>query len=165
MSDAPHLAHRCTSGGGNASIRPYQCHPHWQAAGVPTGSYTSGPYYMGYSVLDAHVTSVLGHATNQISKLLATGRFDTLAFSYDPTTKLGGRIFKTAQPVRDYIYEQIVALAAEGRVELLPSKFVGPGQDGDFSYMLPRRSRTLFVFNDNEEEFYAHYNDPANPHR
>jgi len=23
---------------------------------------------------------------------------------------------------------------------------------------------TLFIFNDNEEEFYAHYNDPANPY-
>jgi hypothetical protein len=50
-------------------------------------------------------------------------------------------------------------------VTLLPSKFAGAGKDGDFSYMITRQPKTLFVFNDNEEEFYAHYNDAANPYR
>jgi hypothetical protein len=31
--------------------------------------------------------------------------------------------------------------------------------------MITRQPQTLFVFNDNEEEFYAHYNDAANPYR
>ena len=117
---------------------------------------------MGYSSLDAQVTTAVGHAIGQIDKLLATGRFDTLAFSYDPVTKLGGRIFSTAQVVRDHIYEQLVAVAAKHGVALLQSKFAGAGKDGDFEFMITRQPKTLFVFNDNEEEFYAHFNDPAN---
>jgi hypothetical protein len=165
MSETPKLGHRCSSGGGNAAIRPYQCHPHWRAAGVPTGSYKSGPHRMGYSALDSQVTTALGHAISQIDKLLASGRFNTLAFSYDPVTKLGGRIFLTAQTVRDHIYDQLVAVAGRHGVTLLPSKFAGVGKDGDFSFMITRQRETLFIFNDNEEEFYAHYNDLANPYR
>jgi len=81
MAETPKLGHRCSSGGGNAAIRPYQCDPHWQAAGVPTGSYQQGRHYMGYSALDAEVTSAMGHAIGQIDKLLAPDRFHTLAFS------------------------------------------------------------------------------------
>ena len=165
MSETPKIGHRCSSGGGNAAIRPFQCHPHWRAAGVPTGSYKQGPHYMGYSSLDAQVTTALGHAIGQIDKLLAAGRFDTLAFSYDPVTKLGGKIFETAQLVRDYIYDQLIAVAAEHGVNLLGSKFAGLGKEGDFSYMITRQPKTLFIFNDNEEEFYAHYNDSVNPYR
>jgi hypothetical protein len=159
------MSHTCTKGGGNAAIRPYQCHPHWQAAGMPTGSYSQGPHYMGYSSLDAQVSAAVSDAIRQISNLLATGRFDTLAFSYDPITKLGGKIFSTAQVVRDHIYDQVVAVAAKHGVALLKSKFAGAGKDGDFEFMITRQPKTLFVFNDNEEEFYAHYNDPANPYR
>jgi hypothetical protein len=165
MSKTPKLGHRCSSGGGNAAIRPYQCHPHWQAAGVPTGSVRSGPHHMGYSTLDSQVTTAVGHAMSQIDKLLASGRFDTLAFSYDPITKLGGRIFETAQPVRDYIYDQLISVVAKNGINLLKSKFAGPGKEGDFSYMIRRQPKTLFVFNDNEEEFYDHYSDLANPYR
>ena len=102
---------------------------------------------------------------SQIDKLLASGRFETLAFSYDPVTNLGGRIFSTAQVVRDHIYDQLVAVAGRHEVTLLPSKFAGVGKDGDFAYMITRQPKTLFIFNDNEEEFYAHYNDLANPYR
>jgi len=159
------LSHRCSPGGGNAAIRPYQCEPHWRAAGVPTGSYKAGPHHKGYLSLDAQVTTAIARAISQINALLATGRFDTLAFSYDPVTKLGGRIFSTAQVVRDHIYNQLVAAAGRHGVTLLPSKFAVVGKDGDFSFMITRQPKTLFVFNDNEEEFYAHYNDPANPYR
>jgi hypothetical protein len=120
---------------------------------------------MGYSSLDAQVATAINHAISQINALLATGRFDTLAFSYDPATKLGGRIFSTAQVVRDHIYDQLVEVAPKHQATLLKSIFLGPNEDGDFSYMITRQPKTLFVFNDNEEEFYAHYNDPANPYR
>lgn len=120
---------------------------------------------MGYSTLDSQVTTALGHAMSQIDKLLISGRFDTLAFSYDPVTKLGGRIFSTAQVVRDYIYDQLVVVTQTHGVELLKSEFGGLGKDGDFSFMITRQPKTLFIFNDNEEEFYAHYSDPANPYR
>ena len=65
--------------------------------------------------------------------------------------------------MHSYIYDQLMALSSQEKVTLLKSKFTGEGKDGDFSHMIPRQPKTLFVFNDNEEEFYAHFNDPANP--
>ena len=165
MSNPVTMSHTCARGGGNAAIRPFQCHPHWQAAGVPTGTYEEGPHYKGYSSLDVQVTSAVGDAMAQIENLLATGRFEMLAFSYDPVTKLGGKIFSTAQVVRNHIYDQLVAVAAKHGVSLLKSRFARADKDGDFEFMITRQPKTLFVFNDNEEEFYAHYNDPANPYR
>ena len=40
-------------------------------------------------------------------------------------------------------------------VTVLKSHFEGAGREGDFSWMIrqPQHERTLFVFNDNEEEF------------
>jgi hypothetical protein len=110
-----HLAggeHRCTAGGGNAAIRPLQCVDEPRAAGIPTGSYREGPHYMGYSALDGHVREMVGRATAQIARLLASDRYDALAFSWDPETRLGGRIFQTAQPVRDYIVDRLIDAAA-----------------------------------------------------
>ena len=105
-------AHVCMSGGGNAVIRPWQCSAEPRATGVPTGTYETGIHYCGYSWLDARVRGAIGDACAQIERLLASGRFDTLAFSWDDETKLGGRIFTTAQPVRDFIVEQLLATAA-----------------------------------------------------
>jgi hypothetical protein len=42
---------------------------------------------------------------------LATGHYTSLAFSWNDETKLGGYAFTTAQPVRDYIVEQIFLTA------------------------------------------------------
>ena len=104
--------HTCSSGGGNASIRPFQCKAEPTALGVPTGTYAKGPHYMGYSSLDTQVIRAISDSIMQIDSLLATGRFDSLAFSWNDATKLGGRIFKTAQVVRDHIVEQLIAVAA-----------------------------------------------------
>jgi hypothetical protein len=103
--------HRCGAGGGNAGIRPYQCQSSPQAIGIPTGTYDSGPHYMGYTSLDDHVKKVLDDAFKQIESLLKTGRYTAIAFSWDDKTKLGGKIFETAQPVRDYIVERIFLTA------------------------------------------------------
>ena len=103
--------HTCTAGGGNATIRPFQCQPMPRAAGVPTGTYEPGPHYMGYSTLDAHVCGMVDLSIGQIANLLTSGRFDSLAFSWDPVTKLGGRLFDTAQEVRDYIVDRLCELA------------------------------------------------------
>lgn len=103
--------HRCGGGGGNAKIRPFQCQPSPQAIGIPTGTYDSGPHYKGYSSLDDHVRKVLEDAFQQIESLLKTGRYSAIAFSWSDETKLGGEIFKTAQPVRDFIVEQIFLTA------------------------------------------------------
>lgn len=118
---------------------------------------------MGYSSLDAGVTQAVGDSIVQIDRLLAPGRFTSLAFSWNDDTKLGGRIFESAQDVRDYIVAQLEAVAAKHNVQVIRSKFHGAGSDGDFGYMIRRQTDVLFVFNDNEEEFYAHFNDPSNP--
>lgn len=111
-----HLAggpHSCGAGGGNAGIRPYQCRKDPRAVGIPTGSYSPGPHYLGYKRLDDHVRAVLDDAFAQIGSLLASGRFDAVAFSWDDATKLGGSIFDTAQEVRDDIVERILAVASQ----------------------------------------------------
>lgn len=101
--------HTCTEGGGNAKIRAYQCLPVPRAIGIPTGTYEPGIHFKGYSALDEHVHRVLNDAFGQIETLLATGHYDSLAFSWNPETKFGGEIFKTAQVVRDHIVEMILA--------------------------------------------------------
>jgi hypothetical protein len=103
--------HRCTSGGGNAKIRPYQCKSEPQACGIPTGTYDQGPHDNGYSSLDEQVTRAIADSIWQIDALLATGRYTDLAFSWNDETKLGGKIFNTAQVVRDYIVDQIFEVA------------------------------------------------------
>lgn len=104
--------HACRAGGGNAVIRPLQCAAAPRAAGVPTGSYREGPHHMGYSALDAHVLGMVDRAIERIDSLLGTGRFGALAFSWDDETRLGGRIFATAQPVRDYIVDRLIDTAS-----------------------------------------------------
>lgn len=119
---------------------------------------------MGYSTLDGRVTKAVADSIAQIDHLLASGRFASLAFSWSDETKLGGRIFHTAQVVRDHIVAGLEAVAARHNVALIRSQFAGAGRDGDFSYMITRQPEVLFVFNDNKEEFYAHYNDSENPY-
>jgi len=65
--------------------------------------------------------------------------------------------------VRDHIVDGLEVTAAKHSVSVIRSEFSAPDRDGDFNYMITRQSKTLFVFNDNEEQFYAHYTDPANP--
>jgi hypothetical protein len=88
-------------------ILPWQCGDEPRAAGVPTGCYAPGPHHLGYSTLDSHVRRVVADAVAHIEGSLRTGRFDTLAFSWDDRTRLGGRIFETAQDVRDLIVEEL----------------------------------------------------------
>jgi hypothetical protein len=164
LSELKKPSHRCEAGGGNASIRPFQCGPHWRAAGVPTGTYERGPHYMGYSTLDERVIGAVVDSIAQIDRLLVSGRFTGLAFSWNDETKLGGQIFDTAQVVRDHIVAGLEAVVAKHNVALIRSQFAGAGRDGDFNYMITRQSEVLFVFNDNEEQFYAHYNDSGNPY-
>ena len=158
------LSHTCSAGGGNASIRPFQCAPHWRAAGVPTGTYdSSSPHYQGYSSLDPHVLAVVADAIGQIDRLLATGRFNSMAFSWNEVTKLGGAIFTTAQEVRDHIVAQLEQVAEKNGVRVIRSVYTSRGQEGDFNFMIDQQLNLLFVFNDNEEEFRAHFEDPSNP--
>jgi hypothetical protein len=80
---------------------------------VPTGSYEhQHEGEPGYASLDARVRQMVDFSMMQIDAMLASGRFTSLAFSYNPKTKLGGRIFKTAQVVRDYIVAELLRVAS-----------------------------------------------------
>ena len=92
-------------GGGNAAIRPYQGHSPIRAAGIPTGNHG------GYTQLDQNVRGLVDDAIAHIRRLLATGNYDQVIFSYDPKKKtLGTGIFTVADEVKDYIYESICSL-------------------------------------------------------
>jgi len=119
---------------------------------------------MGYSTLDERAIRAVVDSIAQIDRLLATGRFTALAFSWNDVTKLGGHIFNTAQVVRDCIVDQLEEVAAKHDVALIRSKYTGNGVIGDFNFMVIRQPEVLFVFNDNEEEFYKHFNDSGNPY-
>jgi hypothetical protein len=164
-SGLPDLSHRCLAGGGNAVIRPYQCEPHWRAAGIPTGSYATGTaHHSGYRSLDDRVRVVIADAIRQIDRLLTTGRFESLAFSWDSERGLGCGIFDPDQEVRDLIVSELIAVADRHAVTLIRSTFDPSTRAGDFGRMIHEHPDMLFVFNDNEEEFYAHFRDPGNPY-
>lgn len=98
--------HRCSPGGGNAAIRPYQCRTPPRATGVPTGR--SG----GYVGL-AEGRGAIDDAISRLDGLLATGDYDALALSWDTATRtLGVSIFAPGREVLDYIVERIEETAA-----------------------------------------------------
>jgi len=94
------------AGGGNAAIRPYQGHSPIRAAGIPTG--TAG---WGYTELNHNVRALVDDAIAHIRRLLATGNYDQVIFSYDSKKKtLGTKIYSPADEVKNYIYQAIVSL-------------------------------------------------------
>ena len=94
-----------SAGGGNAAIRPYQGHSPIRAAGIPTGNHG------GYQKLDKNVRALVDDAIAHIRRLLATGNYDQVIFSYDAKNEtLGTGIFTVAAEVKNYIYESICSL-------------------------------------------------------
>ena len=94
-----------SAGGGNAAIRPYQGHSPIRAAGIPTGNHG------GYQKLDKNVRALVDDAIAHIRRLLATGNYDQVIFSYDAKNEtLGTGIFQVADEVKNYIYESICSL-------------------------------------------------------
>lgn len=102
-----HTGHEAgfTAGGGNAAIRPYQGHSPIRAAGIPTGEKS------GYQQLDKNVRALVDDAIAHIQRLLSTGHYDQVVFSYDAANDtLGTGIFHVADEVKSYIFESIMAL-------------------------------------------------------
>ena len=94
-----------STGGGNAAIRPYQGHSPIRAAGIPTGNHG------GYKKLDKNVRALVDDAIAHIQRLLATGNYDQVIFSYDARQEtIGTGIFQVADEVKNYIYESICSL-------------------------------------------------------
>jgi hypothetical protein len=94
-----------TAGGGNAAIRPYQGHSPIRAAGIPTGEKS------GYQHLDLNVRALVDDAMAHIQRLLTSGNYDEVIFSYDAKNdSLGTGIFHVADEVKSYIFQNIIAL-------------------------------------------------------
>ena len=94
-----------TAGGGNAAIRPYQGHSPIRAAGIPTGEKS------GYQHLDLNVRALVDDAMAHIQRLLKSGNYDEVIFSYDAKyDSLGTGIFHVADEVKSYIYESLCSL-------------------------------------------------------
>jgi hypothetical protein len=94
-----------TAGGGNAAIRPYQGHSPIRAAGIPTGEKS------GYQHLDLNVRALVDDAMAHIQRLLTSGNYDEVIFSYDAENdSLGTGIFHVADEVKSYIFQNIMAL-------------------------------------------------------
>ena len=102
-----HTGHEAgfTAGGGNAAIRPYQGHSPFRAAGIPTGEKS------GYQQLDKNVRALVDDAIAHIQRLLKSGNYDEVIFSYDAANdSLGAGIFVVGDEVKSYIFESIMAL-------------------------------------------------------
>ena len=102
-----HTGHEAgfAAGGGNAAIRPYQGHSPIRAAGIPTGEKS------GYQHLDLNVRALVDDAMAHIQRLLKSGNYDEVIFSYDAASDtLGTGIFHVADEVKEYIFQNILAL-------------------------------------------------------
>ena len=102
-----HTGHEAgfTAGGGNAAIRPYQRHLPIRAAGIPTGEKS------GYQHLDLNVRALVDDAMAHIQRLLRSGNYDEVIFSYDAANDtLGTGIFHVADEVKSYIFQNMIAL-------------------------------------------------------
>ena len=103
-----HTGHEAgfAAGGGNAAIRPYQGHSPIRAAGIPTGEKS------GYQHLDLNVRALVDDAIAHIQRLLRSGNYDEVIFSYDTANDtLGTGIFHVAEEVKSYIYHSLIALS------------------------------------------------------
>jgi hypothetical protein len=98
--------HRCDVGGGNATIRPFECERPPRATGIPTGRHG------GYRSLDEGRRAI-DAALHYLDALLGTGDYDAVAFSWNADEQtLGTGIFDVADEVRAYIVEQIDLIAS-----------------------------------------------------
>jgi hypothetical protein len=95
----------CVAGSGNAKIRHLQCQANPRVMGVPTGD--GG----GYAALTPHVREIVGEATKQIESLLASGRFRRVYFNAASDGLIATGIFKVDDEVRQYITDELRALA------------------------------------------------------
>ncbi len=102
-----HTGHEAgfAAGGGNAAVRPYQGHSPIRAAGIPTGEKS------GYQLLDLNVRALVDDAIAHIQRLLRSGNYDEVIFSYDAANDtLGTGIFQVSDEVKSYIFQRIMAI-------------------------------------------------------
>jgi len=68
--------------------------------------------------------------------------------------------------VNHILTKQVYGIAITELTSLLArrSVYAALGQEGDLNFMIKHQPNVLFVFNDNEEEFRTHFDDPPNPY-
>lgn len=100
----------CSSGGGNAVIRPYQCKPIPQASGIPTGSLSLGGGFTSMStIVDGHsVQYYINEGLSNIRNILYNHKYDAIFYSAgDSKGTLGHGIFALGNDVINYITMEI----------------------------------------------------------
>lgn len=95
----------CEPGGGNAVIRPYQCHIRPRATGISTGP--------GYNLLTAHNKSIIDAGITKIDALLSTGHYRRVFYSANKDGSLGTSIFSVGQHVKAYIVDQLKSVCTK----------------------------------------------------
>lgn len=122
---------RCSAGGGNASIRPFQCTTPKRAMGIPTGSMISG----GFASLNQVTSPFKGTAkdaidiaiTNIRGYLKSNPSITSVWYSATPNGQLGTGIFSVNPAVAGYITSQIRSLGNyKGTFQSLPSSYMHP---------------------------------------
>lgn len=100
----------CSSGGGNAIIRNYQCSgPKQLAAGIPTGS-TTGFSSLTERVDNKYAENFIDEAILRIQSLIQKNKYDNIFYSGDSDGSLGTGIFNVDKSVISYITTKIHSL-------------------------------------------------------
>ena len=100
----------CKVGGGNAVIRQFNKYSKGNvcSAGISTGNrFGNG----GYSSLTDETKCTIDKCFEEIKELLATGQYSTVYYSADSSGLLGMSIFNIDISVREYITDNLLALA------------------------------------------------------
>lgn len=101
----PPGSRRCRAGGGNAVIRPYQCHPVVRASGIPTGS--AG---QGFAELSPPVRALIDEAIGNIERITGECGYRRVFFSATPSGDLGTGIFRVGGDVKSYVLRRLRSL-------------------------------------------------------
>lgn len=95
----------CYEGGGNAVIRPYQCHNPPRAAGIPTG--TNGSGYTNLNTARQYIDA----AFERIKQLLNIGNYKRVMYSAANDGRSSGTsIFSPSEHIKEYIVNRIEQL-------------------------------------------------------
>src|SRR5262245_44907014 len=98
--DNPRAPEGCSTGGGNAVIRPYQCLTPPRAAGVPTGP--------NYESLTPGVKKIIDEAIRRIRNFAVQGNYRRIMYNAsNDNGDLGTGIFSPGDDVKQYIMRQL----------------------------------------------------------
>jgi hypothetical protein len=109
----------CGAGGGNATIRPWQCETIPRSAGVPTGKLSENLECPGYRALTDDTKAIIDRSIANIKRVMNQYQFRQIFYSScekgpDRDCTLDGDLgtsnFCVAEPVRAYIVQSLKML-------------------------------------------------------